>query len=139
MSEERRIWSADKQAQRILESEGYRLERVESIWADGYTTLVFRRGGPVGQYAFWNYDHFPYLLGGQITKIREGGAVQTVEYGQGNWFHPVTIRPLAKGKAIMAKLKELEIARKTGIAIVDRAYLSELNKLLEHNGMPRKP
>ena len=56
-------------------------------------------------YAFWRHDHFPYLLGGTVTKMDERGRVQTDQYGVGSWFCPVKILPLRAGLALHAKLR----------------------------------
>lgn len=55
-------------------------------------------------FAFWKYDMFPYLLGGTITKMRDDGYIQTVEYGPGNYFKAIKILPLKAGKQLQDKL-----------------------------------
>ncbi len=59
-------------------------------------------------YAFWNYDTYPYLLGGPIVKVRDNGYVTTENYGPGYSFWPVRILTLKAGQLHHAKLKKLE-------------------------------
>lgn len=59
-------------------------------------------------YAFWKYDLFPFVLGGEITSMTSDGKVETVGYGKGYYFNPFKIVPLTEGKRIA---KELEILR----------------------------
>lgn len=61
-----------------------------------------------GYYAFWRYDLFPYILGGTITKMKENGCVETVEYGKGNYFRPMKILPEDAGKELHEKIRILE-------------------------------
>lgn len=58
-------------------------------------------------FAFWRYDLFPYVLGGRITKMREGGAVETEEYGRVRTFVPFKILNLEEGKRVLAELENL--------------------------------
>jgi len=60
-------------------------------------------------YAFWRYDHFPYVLGGEITQILPDGSVETFGYGKGFYFQPFKIVPVAEGRKIQAKLDELRV------------------------------
>jgi hypothetical protein len=39
----------------------------------------------IGNYAFWYYDRYPYLLGGQITDPYESFKSQNPNYPQGQW------------------------------------------------------
>jgi len=58
-------------------------------------------------YAFWKYDRFPGVLGGEVTNMRADGSVETVEYGKGFWFHPFKILPLTEGRQLANKLLSL--------------------------------
>lgn len=60
-----------------------------------------------GYYAFWNYDTCPYLLGGEITQMRDNGRVETKQYGKGHFFMPVKILPAEQGKKLLAELDRL--------------------------------
>ena len=59
-------------------------------------------------YAFWSYNLYPYFLSGEVTDMRDNGAVETKEYGPGNWFGPVLLLPLNAGLELREKLKTLE-------------------------------
>jgi hypothetical protein len=58
-------------------------------------------------FAFWRYDTFPYVLGAEITKMKDGGQVQPVGYG-GGYVVPIKILPLAAGKSLWDRLKQLQ-------------------------------
>jgi hypothetical protein len=57
-------------------------------------------------YAFWKYDLFPYILGGEVRDIDDRGLVYIEAY-QGR-FKPILILPLEKGLAIKKELNNLE-------------------------------
>jgi len=78
-------------------------------------------------YAFWKYDHFPYVLGGEVTKMLPDGAVETVGYGKGFSFTPFKIVPLEEGKKIVAQLQSLKDAKNKAEA----EHRKEWNKRLE--------
>ena len=73
-------------------------------------------------YAFWTYDTFPYILGGEVTKMDSCGQVETKEYGKGYWFKPCKILPLKEGVELMIQLNVLKTARVTKIAKIDTEY-----------------
>lgn len=58
-------------------------------------------------YAFWSYTTYPYVLGGEVTDMREDGCVKISSYGNGYWFKPLKILPLAAGQLLMEQIKEL--------------------------------
>ena len=59
-------------------------------------------------FAFWKYDLFPYVLGGEVEKMDERGCVETKNYGPGRWFTPIKLLPVEPGRALLAKLEALE-------------------------------
>jgi len=76
-------------------------------------------------------------LGGTVTKMRDDGAVETVEYGKGSYFKPVRILPVEIGKALG---KKLEALRRRHLdeerALLDR-FLREAVTILPEIGMKR--
>lgn len=56
-------------------------------------------------FAFWEYDHYPYLLGDKISRIGPEGRVYADAY-QG-WFKPVAILQVEEGQALWEKLEAL--------------------------------
>ena len=56
-------------------------------------------------FAFWKYDTFPYVLGGEISDINEKGLVYVDSY-QG-WFKPILILPLDEGVRRNIKLNAI--------------------------------
>lgn len=65
----------------------------------------------VGDYAFWEYDGYPGILGGEITSIK-GVTVQTAQYGGGRWFNPVFTLSKVDGRILMEQIKSLEGAKR---------------------------
>ena len=61
--------------------------------------------GPL--YAFWKYDQFPYVLGGEVLTFLEDGAV-TVRGYQGKAFTPIKVVPWAAGVELHAMLNEVK-------------------------------
>ena len=77
-------------------------------------------------FAFWRYSSYPYVLGGTITKMRDDGFVETVEYGPGRGFNPVKILPLAQGKALMAKIEALRNAQREAVTKLDQEWRKKI-------------
>ena len=55
-------------------------------------------------YAFWKYDLFPYLLGGEVVRIDAGGYVEPLGYGKMK-VKPLIILPFERGEEIMRNLQ----------------------------------
>jgi hypothetical protein len=95
---------------------------------------------PEELFAFWNYDQYPYVLGGTITEIDDSGLVQTKEYGQGTRFKPVKILPVTSGRALSVKLKHLGEEYKTAQKQLHEMMMKELAALMpEAVDRVRKP
>lgn len=81
-------------------------------------------------YAFWKYDLFPFVLGGEVTQMKEG-AVETVEYGKGSWFMYIKVFPLKEGRAIKKQLDALcERYYKDKKALSEK-FLAERNTIID--------
>ena len=65
-----------------------------------------KKSAEIGDVAFWEYDKFPFLLCGEITKIYDNGYVKTREFG-GMIFNPVFFMEKEKGYELKNKLNEL--------------------------------
>jgi len=54
-------------------------------------------------FAFWEYDKFPYFLGGTVTKFcgPKDRFVETKEYGVGNSFEPCKLVSKELGIALL--------------------------------------
>lgn len=63
-------------------------------------------------FAFWKYDSFPYILGGEMLRMEEDGLVQVKGF-QGYRFKPIKLLPIKAGAALLAKLKALTAEHKT--------------------------
>ena len=88
--------------------------------------------------AFWRYDHFPYILGGTVTKINDKGYlgkgwVETEEYGAGSWFKPINLLPEKQGIELLNQLSELEAERAQAMEKVSCQFDKKLDDLLPFN------
>lgn len=59
-----------------------------------------------GLVALWRYADFPYVTGGEITRIDDAGRVYAPSY-QG-WFAPLAIYPKAAGERILNDARRLK-------------------------------
>jgi hypothetical protein len=82
-------------------------------------------------FAFWRYDAYPFVLGGEITKMREDGAVEVQGFGSGFWFHPFKIVPLAEGERIKRELESLERALKAEIKKLQVEFLLRRDAVIQ--------
>ena len=81
-----------------------------------------------GLYAFWKYDQFPYIIGGEVSKINGKGHVYAPSYQ--SWFVPLKILPIIEGKELGIKIKELtEEYKREEIRLKD-IYVDKLKKLV---------
>lgn len=94
------------------------------------------------KYAFWEYDQYPYVLGGKVVNTLPTGNVEVAEYGMGTTgFKPLAIFPCKLGKLMAQRLAELKQQRADELkrvnASFDRKILSassELYRLLSEKG-----
>lgn len=87
-------------------------------------------------YGFWNYDHFPYVLGapGRLVGPEDKGHYQAQDYRQGCFLaegyggaafrNPITM-PLDKGLEIQAKLDDIKKNYETARDALHKAFLSQ--------------
>lgn len=59
-------------------------------------------------FAFWKYDLPPYVLGGEVTRMNDNGAVETQNYGRNNWFKPIKLMPVKQGRILLERLEKRE-------------------------------
>lgn len=78
-------------------------------------------------FAFWRYDSFPYMLGGEVERMLPSGAVYIAAY-RGS-FMPIKLLPLAEGKALWEKLETLRSECKGAHFAVDMEYTAKLEAL----------
>ena len=92
------------------------------------------------QFAFWKYDRVPFWRGGEITKVNKAGQVCTVEYGENNWFSPVLILPLARGRALASQLYIIERDYHTQYDALLHEVENKVKALIaEHTNPPNRP
>lgn len=80
-------------------------------------------------YAFWSYDLYPFVLGGQFTKMDDKGSVYVPAY-QGWIKKPIKILPLEAGQDLLNKLMELREEHRTATDLLDRDFNAKAIKLL---------
>ena len=59
-------------------------------------------------FAFWKYATFPFVIGGEITRMLDNGMVETKQFGKGMFFEPFKILPLKEGEKKLAAFKRLK-------------------------------
>lgn len=83
---------------------------------------------PLGLFAFWSYDRFPYVLGGPIEKMIEGGYIKATNYGS-SCFNPIKILLESEGEELLLKLEELRVQHKKALDQVNDEYNIKLKEL----------
>lgn len=73
-------------------------------------------------YALWKSDHYPYILGGKITRMKDNGNVEAENFGKGYWFNPIKIVPEKLGKQILSDVKNLETERRNAKKKFDKEW-----------------
>jgi hypothetical protein len=81
-------------------------------------------------YAFWKYDQFPFVLGGEVTAMQSDGSVETVGYGKGYWFTPFKIVPLADGRKIAKELERLRAEYRQAQATLAKEFVDKRNQVI---------
>lgn len=81
--------------------------------------------------AFWTYSYFPFLLSGEINKVKEDGMCQTKEYGPGHYFKPYLIMSNKKGLKLKKELDKLYYQRDNELKKVTEEYQKKLSILLK--------
>jgi hypothetical protein len=82
-------------------------------------------------YAFWKYDLFPFVLGGEVTKMHEDGLVETVGFGPGARFRPFLLLPLNAGQRLREKLDSLESEERKARKEHDDAWAKAVRDVME--------
>jgi hypothetical protein len=77
-------------------------------------------------FAFWDYDQYPYFMGGTVVNFTIDGRVITQEFGAGHTFKPVLIVPLEGGKEIAATLTALKAERQQAQKDLDADFIQKL-------------
>lgn len=78
--------------------------------------------------AFWRYDLYPYILGGEATEMDDRGYVHVPSY-QGR-FKPIKILPYEPGMKLLEKLKELEAEYKNAQADLRGEWENKLERVM---------
>lgn len=97
-------------------------------------------------FAFWGYDLFPYVLGGEVVLIKNVNGenqvethVETKEYGKGFRFMARKLMPLEEGKEIKRQIKLLEKEYEEEKRKLRTVYEQKLSNLTDpHNMNPLK-
>ena len=79
-------------------------------------------------FAFWSYDLYPFVLGGQFTRMDGMGRVYVPNYQ--SWFAPMKILPLDTGKELFEKLMTLRDEHGAETDLLDRKFNAKAVGLL---------
>lgn len=75
-------------------------------------------------YGFWEYGTFPYMTGGEISRIKEDGTAKWADTGY--MCRPFLILPYQSGKDFHLALRALEGELYNKKKAIDREYLLNL-------------
>lgn len=89
-------------------------------------------------YAFWSYAQPPYFLGGHVTRLRADGAVETSNYGCGNWFKPAYIFPYAVGVEIQGGLTKAGDEYRDAKKIFEAQWGVKMNEVARSYGLKER-
>lgn len=81
-------------------------------------------------YAFWRYDLFPFVLGGEITTFHDDGRITAKGFGGYAGFKPIKVLPEGAGKALLAKLKILKDKYDSELLELNNRSRDELYRLI---------
>lgn len=77
-------------------------------------------------YAFWSYDQYPYVLGGEVVGMDDKGWIQAKGYSSYK-FKPHLIVPLERGLDLQAKLDVLRQEKRDEINELHEKYRRRLH------------
>jgi hypothetical protein len=78
-------------------------------------------------YAFWNYDSYPYIVGGVVKEMRDDGMVYIPSF-QG-WFKPIKLLPREAGEKLHQHLKGLEQNRARALKAFEVHWQNKLQEI----------
>jgi len=79
-------------------------------------------------FAFWRYDLFPYVLGGQVSGMDDKGLVYISSYQR--WFNPIKLLPTDTGKKVSQELRQLELEYSQAKDKLLKEYEDKLEKIM---------
>jgi len=98
-----------------------------------------RQAKPVQLFAFWRYDHFPYVLGGPVTAKHRDGTVSVSTYPNEH-FQPFKLVELNIGLDIQSRLANLAYQRRDELLKLDEKFNALRDELIDlSGGEDRKP
>ena len=80
-------------------------------------------------FAFWNYDTFPFLLGGEVISMDDSGCVQIKEYGY-YFFRPQFFTNETVGREIKQKLTDFEHKHYQAMREMNERHMAEVEAYL---------
>lgn len=81
-------------------------------------------------FAFWKYDLFPHVLGGEVEKIFPNGNVEILSYGKGFVFTPIKILPKEDGQKLWEKINCLVSQRNDAQSKFNQEWSQKLKELI---------
>ncbi len=85
-------------------------------------------------YAFWSYDLFPYLVGGEFVEIVDEGFVRVPSYGTNSRVKPLFILDVKSGKELKRRLEALKAALGEVTSAVNREFRQKLDTIVTDAG-----
>jgi hypothetical protein len=88
-------------------------------------------------YAFWNYDTYPYILGGEVEEVKLNADMSELVYCNAyhSLFQPIFILEDTKGKFVKDGLEMLTLAKREADKKMNDEYMKKRKMLLEMVGV----
>lgn len=84
-------------------------------------------------FALWKYHTGSHmtLLGGIVDNMRDDGYVSTIEFGRGNYFKPVRVLSIEKGREILKEFQKIDAESSEAKHKIEQEYQNKLNNLVK--------
>ena len=83
-----------------------------------------KKDNNINLFAFWEYDTYPYMLGGKASKMNDKGYVYVDSYQ--SWFNPFKLMPVAVGKKLYAEVENLRASYREADIQLKKEYVDKL-------------
>lgn len=108
------------------------MDRIELFFKNHFKGSSSSRTAKRGDIAFWRYDRYPFLLWGEILKLKDGGTRAYVK-GYSGWFKIQFSMPPAAAKGMIQDLESITTRRNEEVGAANDAAIERMRKLLFEN------
>jgi hypothetical protein len=87
-----------------------------------------KKSSNINLFAFWEYDLYPYMLGGVASSMNDEGYVYIKSYQ--SWFNPFKLVPIDIGKILYVQVEGLREEYRIVEAELKKEYTDRLLNLI---------